>query len=967
MVKAVPRSEVQFHINGATKTKDQVDSGELGREKLTDMLLAIVEEKTGYPRDMVGLDQSLESDLGIDSIKRIEVVGAMLQALPEKHRQQLSENRSKLNTQPTLNGMLNLISAAASAAGGAARPFDFAEAGEPAVTSRPPRHIIEWQEERIDADASMQPACGHFVITEDARGVSADLAARLVSRGCTVSLVARAALHDEAAVRAWIDEHQASFGALAGVVHLAQLDAEWLAPDCSVEDWRAALHRTEKSLFLLVRELGERFLEDAHVVSVSALGGLFGRDGRIGPGLSLQGGAVGMIKSLYEERPTLRVKAIDTDPRETVGSVTDALFAELQLAGGRQEVGYPGGRRTIFRTVAAQADVDDVRRADLRGIVVLATGGARGITAEVLRELAQPGNTLVLTGRSPSPADEPREQALLDASSLRRRFIVEARGGGAHARPADIERRVRAVLGAREMRSNIGDFCRLGASVEYHAVDVTREDDMRALIAGVYERHGRVDGVVHGAGIIEDKLLADKDGDSWSRVVETKVLGLLLLQKHLRPASLRFFSVFSSVAGRYGNSGQSDYATANELMNRLCCQLREHWQHRVNVTALCWGPWGATKFGAGMVNAQTEAKFAEKGVQLVLPDVGRRLFGDELLRTEALAVEIVCGEAAWERREAEKGLVKRAPARQPSLGGALLDGARRSSLPKGEQVIALSLDANHAYLRQHRIDGIPVLPAAVALEMMAEAARALWEGWKVVEVRDCRLMKGVDLKEPDRSLLVVLNPATYGSSEGFDVVATVQSEPENGRRLIHYKAVLRLEQQLPAGYRHLPKVHGERDLAVRQAYDEWLFHGPCFQTIQAIGGLSSAGATATVRSTRPAQWLQRVAAGDDRWVFDPGLVDAAAQMALLWARAFRDEASLPTRFGRVVRYRDALPERVQMAFERHAGGDANVVHADVHFVDERGDVVLLVEGMECVASPALKRLGGTARVLEVSA
>ena len=92
-------------MNGAAKAKDKT-GGELSRDKLTDMLLAIVEEKTGYPRDMVGLDQSLESDLGIDSIKRIEVVGAMLQALPERYREALSASRSKLNTQATLEGML---------------------------------------------------------------------------------------------------------------------------------------------------------------------------------------------------------------------------------------------------------------------------------------------------------------------------------------------------------------------------------------------------------------------------------------------------------------------------------------------------------------------------------------------------------------------------------------------------------------------------------------------------------------------------------------------------------------------------------------------------------------------------------------------------------------------------------------------------------------------------------------------
>ncbi len=179
--------------------------------------------------------------------------------------------------------------------------------------------------------------------------------------------------------------------------------------------------------------------------------------------------------------------------------------------------------------------------------------------------------------------------------------------------------------------------------------------------------------------------------------------------------------------------------------------------------------------------------------------------------------------------------------------------------------------------------------------------------------------------------------------------------------------MLRLEQRLPAGYRHVAGAHADMQLTVRRAYDEWLFHGPCFQVIERFDGLSSAGATATVRATRPAQWLRHLPDDRAQWIFDPGLVDAAAQMALLWARAFRDEASLPTRFGRVVRYREALPERVQMAFERLPGGDANVVRADVHFIDADGNVVLLVEDMECVASPALKRLGGTARVLEASA
>jgi len=105
--KAEAAQPATVHVNGAAK-KPAVDAV-MDRSSLANILLGIVEEKTGYPRDMVGLDQNLEADLGIDSIKRIEVVGAMLQSLPEKQREALTEHRSRLNTQATLNGMLDLL------------------------------------------------------------------------------------------------------------------------------------------------------------------------------------------------------------------------------------------------------------------------------------------------------------------------------------------------------------------------------------------------------------------------------------------------------------------------------------------------------------------------------------------------------------------------------------------------------------------------------------------------------------------------------------------------------------------------------------------------------------------------------------------------------------------------------------------------------------------------------------------
>lgn len=938
----------------------------LSREQMVDMLLAIVEEKTGYPRDMVGLDQNLESDLGIDSIKRIEVVGAMLQKLPDGLRAALTESRSKLNTQPTLNGMLDIMGSAKSGSA-VASPFDVAETGSKVAASassnHPPRHVVVPVHEALDADALKQLKAGLFVITDDLTGQAKALAGALREQGRESVLVGRDVLGSESALIEWAAKLREGAQPLAGLIHLAELGSEMLPPQGSVAEWRQQLLVNEKSLFLLLRELSTSLGEGAHVMSVSALGGYFNRAGTHVPaGLTLQSGAAGMLKSFHEERPELRVKIVDLDPSQSPAAQIQTVMTELEVVGGRQEVGYPDGQRTVFKTEAMVAPVDPARMARLQGIVVLATGGARGITAEVLRELALPGNTLVLTGRGAWPEAEPVEQAALATpEALRQHFIAQVRAGKSSLKPAEIQKKVAAVLAAREMRGNRADFEQRGAKVEYRSVDVADDAGMKGLIEDLYAQFGAVHGVLHGAGVIEDKLLVDKASDSWDRVVNTKVIGLLLLQKYLRAESLRFLTVFSSVAGRYGNSGQSDYATANELMNRLCCQLYRRWGGQVNVNALCWGPWGPTMFGAGMVTAETEAKFAEKGVYLVTAADGRQLLKDELLRTDDTYVEIICGAGPWEQREADLGRVQlQAPAVPGKVLGALLGAAEMMTLPMGGQVVSFAIDANHAYLQEHRIDATPVLPAAVALELLSQAGHALWPGWRVVEVKDFRLMKGVELKEAVRRFDIVINPPPYGSAEGFEVNATLQSEQQGGKTVVHYKAVLRLEQRLPEGFAHPVRARFEKKLPVAQAYDQFLFHGPRFQVMTALKGLSADAAAAAVVPSAPHSWLRGVPAEHDHWVFDPAVIDAGPQLAIVWSREFRNETCLPTRFGRVVRFVDTLPEQMTMELEVVPLDDAGLVGANVYYTNAAGEVVMMIEDMQCIASQALNRLGGTA-------
>lgn len=929
------------------------------KPKLKDLLLSIVEERTGYPSDMVGLEQNLEADLGIDSIKRVEIVGALLQTLPPAYGSALGEARSQLNTRATLADMLKMLEGLD--VGEVAVPFESAEASPktvPVAASHSPRHIVVPEEEAIPEQALRQFEPGYFILTADDHGLALHLQEWLEQRGCTVSLLSPGLLADEAALATWCRETAANPDKqVAGVIHLAALGAQALPLDAGLEAWQRELLVNEKSLYLILHALAAQLRSDAHVVALSALGGLFARGiNEQRQALSLQGGGSGLIKSIREERPALRTRAIDLDPALSDAEQLAIITAELQLVGGRQEVGYPAGRRTVFRTQVDEVTAEDLLPS-LDDAVVLATGGARGITAEVLREIARPGNVLVLTGRSPLQEESADTAALQGEQQLRQHFIGEVRAGRLKLTPAEMQRRITALIGLREMHSNIADLRARGATVEYLAVDATDEAALAAAIDGIRQRHGKLSGVVHGAGVIEDKLLEDKTPDSWMRVVGTKVLGMLLLQKLVRVEELQFFCVFSSVAGRYGNSGQLDYATANELMSRLCCQLQRLWGDRVKLLSLNWGPWGPTLFGAGMVTAETEKKFADKGVSLVGAAQGRRLF-DEALRLKAgHAVEVVAGDGPWERHETEVGHWQEEAGTTPQTARQpLLTQCRIEDGEKGTQVLHFNLDASHGYLQEHCIDGIPVLPAAVALEIIAEAATLMWPGWIVAEVAELRLLKGVQLSEPTQALSLLINPPTYASSEGFDASISIRSGSGKQQRM-HYRAAVKMAQQLPEAPRHVPSEYRERQLPVAKAYQEWLFHGPRFQVIRGISGLSSRGAAALMCPSSPQQWLAGGRA-EQQWIIDPAVLDAAPQMALLWARTFHDGSALPAQFGRVVRYAEQLPERFHMDFQC-LPGEAQQVRANVFFSDDEGRLLLLIEDLQCIVDARLNRLGGT--------
>ena len=155
---------------------------------------------------------------------------------------------------------------------------------------------------------------------------------------------------------------------------------------------------------------------------------------------------------------------------------------------------------------------------------------------------------------------------------------------------AEIERLVSRVEKEREVRATMQRLDALGVEVNYHSLDVRNHEAVCALVDDIYSRRGRLDGVIHGAGVLDDRRMAEKSSDSFDQVFDTKVIGAQALVERLR-ADTSFVVFFSSVSGAFGNLGQIDLA-ANDALDKLAFCLSKRIEGRV--LSVNWGPWAGT-------------------------------------------------------------------------------------------------------------------------------------------------------------------------------------------------------------------------------------------------------------------------------------------------------------------------------------------------------------------------------------
>jgi acyl transferase domain-containing protein/NAD(P)H-dependent flavin oxidoreductase YrpB (nitropropane dioxygenase family) len=616
-------------------------------------LVEIVRQRTGYPPETLKLDLDLEADLGIDSIKRVEILGSLRDAVPELERSTDSALMDRLTGAKTLAQIVERVEAALGKARagsrsrlGSRKGADSSKIAPVAAHSQVRRLVLEAVECPRPRNPSGLVPGGLVIVTQDDRGVARALAVDLRAQGYKVELMGLDAerevdLSSPASVESSLSELRRQ-ATITGIIHALPL-CRGSAPSLDQANWSASMASEVQGLFLLARAAADDLdrassLGGSCLIAATAMGGAFGSVGEIPKTFFAgQGAITGLMKTLAREWPEVRTRVVDFDPQEPPAELASQLLAEALTDDGWAEVGYRTAKRLRLRTVPSSLDRATSRFAIEDGAPILVTGGARGITGAVAVELAKRYRpTLLLIGTSALPEDrEDRETAsITEPAALKAALHDRLARDGNPTSPQNIDAAFKRLIKAREIRRTLEQIRATGAEVEYAQGDVRAGDSLGRVLDAWRARYGDLVGLIHGAGVIHDKLLRDKKPETFNHVLSTKLDGTLNLARLVKPESLKFAALFSSVAGRFGNQGQSDYAAANDALNKLAIWLDGRWPARV--LSVIWGPWS----GVGMVS-DLEGHLGRRGLGMIAPEAGCAAFLNELEKGRKGEVEVI--------------------------------------------------------------------------------------------------------------------------------------------------------------------------------------------------------------------------------------------------------------------------------------------------------------------------------------
>ncbi|WP_321415262.1 SDR family NAD(P)-dependent oxidoreductase [uncultured Desulfobacter sp.] len=658
---------------------------------------------------------------------------------------------------------------------------------------------------------------------------------------------------------------------------------------------------------------------------VSFLGGGFGFknfESQISP---VYGGMAGLAKTAALEWKPVLCRALDLpfDPK-AVKKNAEAAVA-MMMTRGSVEMGLDGKHCYIPELVSKPVRKPLEINLDKSDVVVI-SGGAKGVTAACAIALAsQCGSKIALWGRSKPPFDEPAWLKGMDTPAQMKKAIFANAFDNEKPTPARVEKQYRHFASNRDIKANLEQIQQWGNDVAYYCVDIRDKDLVNATMEKVAQQLGPVTALVHGAGVLEDKLICEKSPDQFKTVFQTKIDGLFALLSSLDQDKLKYLVMFSSVAARFGNTGQCDYAMANEVLNKIAQSKRSTLPH-CKAIAINWGPWDG-----GMVTDALKREFEKRRIELIPIQAGAQQMMMEMGNTDRSCVEVV-------------------------VGGTITSNVPETSTAMNKVLTQTFSSQNSCIIDEHKIDNTPVVPLALMVDLLACGAEKNNPGLQFAGMEKVQLLKGIVPGDGKTDVQVEIGKCVTMDHQHF-TPGRITSSVKNELTIQHARAQVLLADTLPQPPVLPVSLSMDLDpwnISMDQAYETILFHEGELQCISEICGVSSKGIE-VMTTTAPdiSTWYKNPHAR--QWAMDPMVLDAAFQAAILWTFHNCRQVCLPASFANL---------RIFKAFPKQSGHQVRILFTVNHqgrhkikgyftFLDENNTVIASIMGFEAVMDPSL--------------
>lgn len=855
-------------------------------DEIQEIFLQVVADKTGYPRNILQGDMEMESGLGIDSIKRVEILSEMQQRLPQLDQMDPSE----LASAQTINDVINFIHSSYTTPSkkNLKLPQSASEANQDCGANTVYHRQAPYKK---STPPSMLPIPGLYTpgpiaICQDNSGLATLLAKQLSKAGLDVIVV---------------NTKQELPRKFIGLVYLEALNPSKTARDgidtiTSAFSWlkaAAATLRAGKGFVLLLQNTGGSLAVNApNKVNIT----------------SWSGGLRALGRTVNIEWPEVYCRTVDYACKGVSQlSIAKRITEEMIFGGLDKEVALTEEPTSRFTLVDKPAPIDEVQKLhDLplkQNDVVLVTGGARGVTSSCIQALASCLNLrFAILGRTKLEAEPEVCQGIDDEASLIKALL----DSNPQKKSSDLmatKKQVADILAGRNIQQTLSNLNHHGSQAHYYDVDITDQSAVNTVCESVQSEWGPIKGIIHAAGILADKAMEAKTEESFRAVLKTKLIGLENVLTSCQE-DLSILCLFSSVAARYGNRGQSDYAAANETLNQIALSVAEQ-RPNCLVKSIMWGPWEG-----GMVSAGLKAHFQAMGIPLIPLNVGSQWFVQELQSGNQL-VNVIAAEAA--------------NLSIPAING---DNARSKCF----QYTVCVNQHNYPQLLDHKIDGKVVVPVVQVIEWFRSIAMHHLQ--TNVALENIEVLSGICIE--------------HFKSNNIFLIELQQLNPErcrlelfDSKKRIRYRATSITDNtdDVDITIASFTPEQAHWPIAKKQIYSRnTLFHGPRFQIIHATRQYGQNGAELTINTSREQAW-QGISHSNLLSVIEGGL-----QLPILWSHCNSDFRALPTKIQRIRWHQNIAPEKALC--QAWIQKDASTMSANVIAYDEQKKPLLTLEGAQ---------------------